>query len=146
MHDIRTEHDLQTNRFQDQKARLDNIIADIVSLRSLDHDGDCTSNVVSVAPTPNALDDGINDGTDTAPEGMEQMNIDGPSSKEEGESDTSHELVGNDGHASTAGDDIEMGEVQEDPEEKHSKNAAEEELEEGEASDASSELSEPPDD
>lgn len=43
-------------------------------------------------------------------------------------------------------DDIEMGELAEDPEEKVSKKSQDEELEEGEASDLSSELSEPPDD
>ncbi|KAI0689234.1 Tho complex subunit 7-domain-containing protein [Cytidiella melzeri] len=43
-------------------------------------------------------------------------------------------------------DDIEMGELAEEPIEKLKKKAREEELEEGEASDMSSELSEPPDD
>ncbi len=40
-------------------------------------------------------------------------------------------------------DDIEMGEVEEDPK---GKKKAREDMEEGEATDASSELSEPPDD
>lgn len=43
-------------------------------------------------------------------------------------------------------DDIEMGELAEEPKEKAPKKQREEELEEGEASDLSSELSEPPDD
>ena len=42
--------------------------------------------------------------------------------------------------------DIEMGELAEEPEKKPSKKPRDEELEEGEASDLSSELSEPPDD
>jgi THO complex subunit 7 len=43
-------------------------------------------------------------------------------------------------------DDIEMGEVAEDPKVKGKKKARDEELEEGEASDSSSALSDPPDD
>ena len=43
-------------------------------------------------------------------------------------------------------DDIEMGEVEEDPRDKTKKKTLREEMEEGEATDASSELSEPPDD
>ena len=43
-------------------------------------------------------------------------------------------------------EDIEMGELAEEPKERAPKKVRDEELEEGEASDLSSELSEPPDD
>lgn len=129
---IRDEHESQTRVIQSQKVALDSIISDLGSLRFIS--GDPT---ISVAPshrgTP-ALDSEDLD--------ILQLNADTPALSKDDEKEEGEEGEEKPPDSETNGD-IEMGEVEEDT---RTRKARDEELEEGEATDASSELSEPPDD
>ena len=166
MESIRTDHDLQNRTIQGQKIALDNIVAELASLRFLGKDKD-VSHLASPAMTP------------TVDSNMDFGNAEGGSL----ESSAGLSAVTNDiveigeidekvlGRAEQVPpkatplpplnpgakpfypnrkrdkeDDIEMGEVSEDPKDMKGKRRLREELEEGEASDLSSELSDPPDD
>ncbi|KAJ7044502.1 Tho complex subunit 7-domain-containing protein [Mycena alexandri] len=133
---IRAEHDTQNRTIQAQKTALDTIVSDLGSLRFMGKDREvATSTDLSPRDTPGPESTG--DATATVSEKMEV---------EEGEEETVPDSVVPAEEA--VEDDIEMGEVEEEPKNK-GKKKREEELEEGEASDASdasSALSEPPDD
>ncbi|KAG6821577.1 hypothetical protein H0H93_000086 [Arthromyces matolae] len=131
---IRTEHDLHNRTLVDQKASLDAIISQLDLLRFLGKDKDAASVGPSRVASP-SLDVG-GDMSEDIPESMSTAAIEVSSGLEAADSESIDGTVGR-------GDDIEMGEVEEDPK---PKKKAREELEEGEASDTSSALSDPPDD
>ncbi|TFK75759.1 hypothetical protein BDN72DRAFT_867525 [Pluteus cervinus] len=141
---IRAEHDTQSRTIQGQKAALDTIISDLGSLRFFGKDRDTVSTAASPSATP-AAEESNTDGVDGYV--LAAMNVDeqGTFKEEEGEDDDG-KVVSGEGTLESIEDDIEMGEVEEEPNTKGKKKVREEELEEGEASDGSSELSEPPDD
>ncbi|KAG6880359.1 hypothetical protein C0992_007770 [Termitomyces sp. T32_za158] len=139
---IRTEHETHSQTLFDQKSSLDSIIAQLDYLRFMGKDKDEASLGTSRVPTPapdSAGTDVIEDSPEAAPIPTEVPH----NEREEGEhgkgtpESTEASGIGADE------DDIEMGEVEEDPK---PKKKMREELEEGEASDASSALSDPPDD
>ncbi|KAH6915030.1 Tho complex subunit 7-domain-containing protein [Coprinopsis sp. MPI-PUGE-AT-0042] len=137
---IRGEHDTQDKTLLAQKAALDAIVTDLVSLRFIGKDKDAAS--VPNSPGENSAMD-----LPDVPEGLEQSDSmvtitteRGGSESGNGESSSTYRIA----EEGAVEDDIEMGEVEEEP--KSKKKARDEELEEGEASDESSELSEPPDD
>ncbi|KAJ7781079.1 Tho complex subunit 7-domain-containing protein, partial [Mycena metata] len=138
---IRAEHETQNRTIQAQKTALDGIVSDLGSLRFMGKDREAaTSTSLSPRDTPGPESTGDATATATIPEKMEV---------EEGEEETVLDSVVPAEEA--VEDDIEMGEVEEEPKNNSKgKKKREEELEEGEASDnasdASSELSEPPDD
>ncbi|KAG6911237.1 hypothetical protein DXG01_003104 [Tephrocybe rancida] len=132
---IRTEHGTHSRTLVDQKSSLDSIIAQLDYLRFMGKDKDVPSVGPSRAATPVQDPNGtdmVEDAAETAPSGTEVSQ-----SEEEKAISESAEIP------ATGEDDIEMGEVEEDPKPKRK---LREELEEGEASDASSALSDPPDD
>lgn len=143
---IRAEHETQNRTIQGQKSALDGIISDLSSLRVMGKEPEVSSVPQSPRDTP-ALE-----GTPT-PEGDTTTSANLNVTPEEAEvdkmvSESSSQKASSEGLASEGAieeNDIEMGEVEEDPREKVKKKARED-LEEGEATDASSELSEPPDD
>lgn len=142
---IKTEHETQNRSIQNQKSALDSIIADLSSLRFIgkEPEAEATSAPESLRGTP-ALD-----GTPALPD-ADALAADSSfnsNAEEAVDDDKKPSREGTSEGAVSEGaveDDIEMGEVEEDPKEK-AKNRLRE-LEEGEATDASSELSEPPDD
>lgn len=127
---IRAEHDTQNRTIQGQKSALDGIIAELSSLRFMGKETETMSTSQSRRETPVldveviSLPDGEED--DKMPESIA-------------------ETAPSEGMIEEIDNDIEMGEVEEDPKDKNKKKSREE-LEEGEATDASSELSDPPDD
>lgn len=141
---IRTEHETQNRTLQGHKSALDGIIAELSSLRFMGKEAAATESLPAT-PAPEGLDAIITDGFVVE----EVENLNSPTKVEEkAEGDEKQTLELTLDPAVGEGiveDDIEMGEVEEDPREKGRKKLREE-LEEGEASDASSELSEPPDD
>jgi THO complex subunit 7 len=145
---IRTEHETQNRLIQNQKSALDNIIADLSSLRVIGKEPEAETTPIpqSLRGTPG------HDGTPTLPDAdiasVPDNSFDSNSNAGEGGDDKKPSREGTSEGLISEGaveDDIEMGEVEEDPREKNKKKLREE-LEEGEATDASSELSEPPDD
>ncbi|TFK55414.1 hypothetical protein OE88DRAFT_1804273 [Heliocybe sulcata] len=176
MQDIQAEHDKQTRLVQAQKATLADVISDINTLRLMGKEPN-TSRTAS--PTPDAMnesqletaisqDDPMSgkpereDGEDVESSNETSLN---PAAKSFNPSRMGTPLVtpaqrmlsmaalpnsGAPSPTSMLEDDIEMGEVAEEPKELKepvkSKRKVREELEEGEASDSSSELSELPDD
>jgi len=168
---IRSEHDTQNRRIQAQKIALDGVISDLSAVNMMGKDKEhMASRQISPMPTPvpenNSLDiqmdNDIGDPVEDSVLALEGLGESRELEKEEGEdkddSETgllsvSHSLNANAKlfipRISLLGDsedDIEMGEVAEDPKVKGKKKARDEELEEGEASDSSSALSDPPDD
>ena len=142
---IRTEHETQNRTIKGQKTALDGIIADLNSLRFMGKERETTlipesrpatpyMDTFEVASAAESSLTSINSGSSEGGEG------------EEGEGDKiildSDQLTN---EPAVEENDIEMGEVEEDPKDKNKKKLRED-LEEGEATDASSELSEPPDD
>ncbi|KAJ7638994.1 Tho complex subunit 7-domain-containing protein [Roridomyces roridus] len=125
---IRAEHDTQNRLIQAQKAALDTIVTDLSSLRFMGKDAGSPEDT----PAPEAGDAGTADG----PGVPDKMEV------EEGE-DTVLDVT-----LPAEETDIEMGELEEEREvvKNKGKKRRDEELEEGEASDQSSELSEPPED
>jgi len=143
---IRTEHETQNRLIQNQKSALDGIIADLSSLRVIGKEQEAETTPIPQSPRDTPALDGTSPDADVA--SVPDSNSNSNPNAEEGGDDrkafserTSEGLVSE----GAAEDDIEMGEVEEDPKEKNKKKLREE-LEEGEATDASSELSEPPDD
>ncbi|THV08387.1 hypothetical protein K435DRAFT_958962 [Dendrothele bispora CBS 962.96] len=145
---IQTEHETQDRTIQTQKAALDNIIVDLASLRFIGKDRDAApSSSTSPRATP-ALEgiggEGLEDGATNGNDEPSRTNTATPGAAKTEEKEEGEE--GEDKPADStlqSENDIEMGEVEE---EKSSRRKVREELEEGEATDASSELSEPPDD
>jgi THO complex subunit 7 len=139
---IRAEHETQNRTLQGHKSALDGIIAELSSLRFMGKEL-VTTESLPATPAPEGLDAIVTDGF------VEEVEISNSAAVEESrEGDEKQSLESVSDPAVGEGiveDDIEMGEVEEDPREKGRKKLREE-LEEGEASDASSELSEPPDD
>ncbi|KAG5341933.1 hypothetical protein C0989_006776 [Termitomyces sp. Mn162] len=140
---IRTEHETHNRTLVDQKASLDSIITQLDYLRFMGKDKDVASVDTSRVPTP-APDSAGPDAVEDPPEATPPIATEvAQNEREEGEHDKG---APDSTEASGTGadeDDIEMGEVEEDPKPKRK---FREELEEGEASDASSALSDPPDD
>ncbi|KAJ6515731.1 Tho complex subunit 7-domain-containing protein [Mycena sanguinolenta] len=132
---IRAEHDTQNRLIQAQKAAMDGIVASLEALRFMGKDREASTDLTPRdTPGPEGTGDtatAAGDGEATPPEKME-----------EGEEETVLESAVP--VEAAPEDDIEMGEVEEPEKSFKGKKKREEELEEGEASDASSELSEPP--
>jgi THO complex subunit 7 len=160
---IRAEHDTQNRMIQGQKSALDTIISDLGSLRVLGKEREVASLLESPSTTP--APEGIDVAGDSAEDsgniiGVGVVGI--TEEKEDKNSELSQSLnavakpfyptsklsAGLALSPSSKQDDIEMGEVEEDPKDtpSKSKKKVREELEEGEASDSSSALSDPPDD
>ncbi|KAF9534786.1 Tho complex subunit 7-domain-containing protein [Crepidotus variabilis] len=140
---IRSEHDTQNRTIHSQKSALDGIISELSSLRFMGKEPDTASTTQSQRGTPALEGTPAPPDTETDPVDSSLTSIT-TEEGEEGEEKTinaSPSKTGSEG----ADNDIEMGEVQEEPKEKTGRKR-EEELEEGEATDASSELSEPPED
>jgi len=166
---IRSEHDTQNRRIQAQKVALDGVIADLGAVNMLGKDKESSvSRHPSPMPTPVLdLDTTMENDAGSPAGGLES------DSEELGESGEVEDKEDGEGHeveealllsasnslnpaadpfipgkslSTSLDDDIEMGEVAEDPRIKGKKKARDEELEEGEASDSSSALSDPPDD
>ncbi|KAJ6598907.1 Tho complex subunit 7-domain-containing protein [Mycena vulgaris] len=136
---IRAEHDTQNRTIQSQKSALDGIITELGSLRFMGKDREAAAALGDPSPSESPGPESTGDLTAAAENGTtlpEKMEV------EEGEEETA--LDSSLPAEQAVEDDIEMGEVEE-PRNK-SKKKREEELEEGEASDASSILSDPPDD
>lgn len=143
---IRTEHDTQNKTIQCQKSALDSIVTELGSLRFMGKEPETTSIPQSLHGTP-ALESTLalpeNDAVSVPDSSFTSGNVDEvEEDKKNFREATSEGLVSEGG---IEDNDIEMGEVEEDPKGK-SKRKQREELEEGEASDASSALSDPPDD
>ena len=131
------EHENQNRMLLAQKAALDTIVTDLVSLRFIGKDKDTAS--ASNSPGTAATDlPEVGDALEPS-ESMATVATE-PVVQEGGELTPMDDIP----EEGSLEDDIEMGEVEEEP--KSKRKAREEELEEGEASDESSELSEPPDD
>jgi THO complex subunit 7 len=154
---IRVEHDAQNRVLLAQKSALDIIVTDLAGLRFIGKDKETMTPSISARATP--LPDTDHSGqylavelsTRGASSALSQADgsVNEDEGKEEGEDDGEGEGNGSsrmtdDGELNEG--DIEMGEVEEEPRNKKLTKAVEEELEEGEASDFSSELSDPPDD
>ena len=147
---IKAEHEHQNRTIQEQKTALDRIIGDLGSLRFMGKEREAsTSTVVTPrgTPAPDSRNVEMEDMSERATS-VNAQPIGGGEEQEEGEADER-----SDGTTSTELDetreDIEMGEVEEDPRDTNnnkSKKKCREDLEEGEASDTSSALSDPPDD
>ncbi|KAF8165469.1 Tho complex subunit 7-domain-containing protein [Crassisporium funariophilum] len=144
---IRTEHGTQNRTIQGHKSALDGIIAELSSLRFMGKERDATVVPESRQDTPSLLD-----ALEVASAESSLTSINTNSSEEEGEESEGDKVmveatlvVNGAENVIEEEDDIEMGEVEEDPKDKNKKKFRED-LEEGEATDASSELSEPPDD
>ncbi|KAK2466117.1 hypothetical protein APHAL10511_001759 [Amanita phalloides] len=139
---IKAEHEHQNRTIQEQKGSLDRIIADLGSLRFLGKDRDASTSIV---PTPRGTPAPNTGNTDAEDNSERATSVAGrPTSDEEQgeEADKQGKLSVT---LDDAREDIEMGEVEEDPKDSKSRKRRED-LEEGEASDTSSALSEPPDD
>ncbi|PPQ63422.1 hypothetical protein CVT24_004932 [Panaeolus cyanescens] len=137
---IRAEHDTQNRFIRSQKSALDSIVLELNSLRFLGKETESTS----VPQTP----------MESPPVELPDVTSVADSARTPAADDVEDEKAMADAAGTQTTEevpedpDIEMGEVEEDPKDKTSskKKSREEELEEGEATDASSELSEPPDD
>ncbi|KAF9058058.1 Tho complex subunit 7-domain-containing protein [Panaeolus papilionaceus] len=137
---IRAEHETQNRFIHSQKSALDNIVSELTSLRFMGKEAESTSHPQTPMESPalelpdvtSVADSARTPAPDDVDDDKAMTDVPGTQTTEEPGEDP----------------DIEMGEVEEDPKEKISskKKSREEELEEGEATDASSELSEPPDD
>jgi THO complex subunit 7 len=145
---IHSENEIQEKIKQGHKSALDGIVAELASLRFLGRDKDAVSEAPSprASPVPDASGGQLTEAhTDVSTPVNSVMPT--PSAREDmedsAESDSQKVVDTN------PDDDIEMGELEEDPKEKEAavkKKPIKEELEEGETFDGSSELSEPPDD
>lgn len=147
---IRTENEVQEKTIQGHKGALDGIVAELASLRLLGRDKDTVSEVPSTRASP--APDGVPGiGTDAHTDASTGAILDTPTPSAREDADEEKVLAESDSHnaVDALNDDIEMGELEEDPKEKEAaakKKPVAEELEEGETFDGSSELSEPPDD
>lgn len=141
MQAIRSEHETLNRTVLSHKLALDEIVGQLTALRVVNKDQDVTTDSARATPNPERSDSPSIDETrenttapSTDPALVEEI--------EEGEEEEEKEIIP---EADASEADIEMGEVEEDPRDKSGKKLRED-LEEGEATDASSELSEPPDD
>lgn len=157
---IKSEHDSQDRIIRNQKSALDSIIANLGSLRFTGKDVDMASTSVANTPRVSPGPDEGRETVDSTSAGRESSRGEASMSikeeKEEGETFSDNNRVDSEpaegqvtrAEGSEAGQiDIEMGEVEEDNSNlgKGSKvKRIREELEEGEASDESSELSDAP--
>ncbi|KAG2349059.1 hypothetical protein BDR05DRAFT_398866 [Suillus weaverae] len=170
---INAEHETQDRIIRGQKTALDSIIMDLSSLRLMGKDKESvTSGLGTPAATPapdgTEADDNLpnmRDSPQIVDEGLDEDGKETGEVAEEKEYGEDYQSIGTPLSSKLnpaanefapisytpsslrppeEDDDIEMGEVAEDPKVKAKK--AREELEEGEASDASSALSDPPDD
>jgi THO complex subunit 7 len=131
---IQAEHDTQNRTIQGQKTALDGIIAELSSLRFMGKETETSltsSNSRHETPTHDTEVASLPTNTDEE----EDIKV----------LESVTETAPSEGMIEEFDNDIEMGEVEEDPKDKNKKKSREE-LEEGEATDASSELSDPPDD
>jgi len=141
---IRAEHETQNRIIKGHKSALDGIVTDLGSLRFMGKERETTVVPESRPETPHL------ESLDVASAAESSLTPINSGSSEEGEEGEEEDKIMLDSdqltneHAAEE-NDIEMGEVEEDPKDKNKKKSREE-LEEGEATDASSELSEPPDD
>ncbi|KAF8076552.1 Tho complex subunit 7-domain-containing protein [Lyophyllum atratum] len=143
---IRSEQEHQSRTLYDQKSSLDTIIKQLDYLRFMGKDNGAVSVMASPSSTPAPEHHGADaaeEVVEAAPASMEVNHIE---EKEEGEEDKTPSESEPRTAAEPVEDDIEMGEVEENPKNGKSKKKLREELEEGEASDTSSALSDPPDD
>lgn len=147
---IRSENEVQEKTIQGHKSALNGIVAELASLRLLGRDKDTVSEVPSTRASPapdGAPGTGIDAHTDTSTGA--NMDTPTPSAREDADEEKLPTESDSQNAIETLNDDIEMGELEEDPKEKEAaakKKQVVEELEEGETFDGSSELSEPPDD
>ena len=143
---IRTEHETQNLTIKARKSALDGIIADLNSLRFMGKEREATLIPESRPETPYMDTLEVASVAESSLTSINSGSSDGGEEGEEGEGDKvildSDQLTN--GPAAEE-NDIEMGEVEEEPKDKN-KRKSREDLEEGEATDASSELSEPPED
>lgn len=158
MANIRAEQELQSRVMLNQKSTLDDIIVDLSALRFIgkEKETQTASNSARATPFADTVDtlavesasEIVGRSASSPPSQMDKESNEKDSEKEEGEEDRDgdDELSGKTEESGDKEDDIEMGEVEEEPRDKLKKKFREEELEEGEASDFSSELSDPPDD
>lgn len=142
---IRAEHETQNRTIKGHKSALDGIIADLSSLRFMGKERETTlipesrqetpyMDTFDVASAAESSLTSINSGSSEVGEETQE--------REEGEGDKiilDSDQATNEHTAEE--NDIEMGEVEEEPKDKNKKKSRED-LEEGEATDASSELSE----
>ena len=139
---IRAEHETQNRTIKGHKSALDGIIADLSSLQFMGKERETTLIPESRQETPYL------DTLDVASAAESSLTSINSGSSEAGEEDKiildPDQMTMTDEHTAEE-NDIEMGEVAEEPKDKNKKKSRED-LEEGEATDASSELSEPPDD
>lgn len=139
---IRTEHETQDRTIKGHKSALDGIIADLSSLRFMGKEREATLIPESRPETPYLETLDVASAAESSLTSINSNSSEG----EEGEEDKiildSIPVINEN---AVEEDDIEMGEVEEEPKDKNKKKSRED-LEEGEATDASSELSEPPDD
>ena len=141
---IRSEHEMQNRTIHGQKSALDDIILELGALRVMGKEPETTSVPQSLRGTPGP--DGTPVLPDTDAASMPDSTLGTPFNAREVEEDKRVSTPQEAYSEGVVGDnDIEMGEVAEDPKEKNRKKSRDE-LEEGEATDASSELSDPPDD
>ncbi|GLB33959.1 putative tho complex subunit 7 [Lyophyllum shimeji] len=143
---IRAEQEHQSRTLYDQKSSLDTIIKQLDYLRFMGKDTDAVSAAASPSATPAPEQEAADvpeEVVETAPTPMDVAHTEG---KEEGEEDNAPPESAPSTAPEAVEDDIEMGEVEEDPKNGKPKKKLREDLEEGEASDTSSALSEPPDD
>jgi len=148
---IRSENEIQEKAIQGHKSALDLIVHDLVSIHHFGRDKDFDSETPSLRASP-ALEVAGGQSIETITEISTRDNsvMPTPSTREDAEEDKIlHESEAQKITDPDLDDDIEMGELEEDPKEKEAavkKKPLAEELEEGETFDGSSELSEPPDD
>ena len=143
---IRAEHETQNRTIKGHKSALDGIITDLTSLRFMGKERETTLIPESRPETPTSdVASAVESSLTSINSGSSEIGEE-TREREEGEGDKfileSDQLTNE--HTAEE-NDIEMGEVEEEPKGK-SKKKSREDLEEGEATDASSELSELPDD
>lgn len=142
---IRTEHETQNRTIKGQKSALDVIIADLSSLRFMGKERETTLIPESRPETPYMDTFEV---ASAAESSLTSINSGSSEEGEEGGEGGDKIILDSDqltNELTAEENDIEMGEVEEEPKDKNKKKSRED-LEEGEATDASSELSEPPDD
>lgn len=141
---IRAEHDTQNRTVQGHKTALDTIITDLSALKFMGKEPETPSVPQSSRATP-AVEDEPRSGESSLSSIITEEVEGNRDEKSLGEMVSERQTPMSEGMIEEE-NDIEMGEVEEDPRDKGKKKTQREEMEEGEATDASSELSEPPDD
>ena len=148
---IHSENEIQEKTIQGHKNALDHIVNELVSLRHFERDKDFDSGTPSLraTPVPETAEGQITEAI-TEISTRDNSVMPTPPTREDAEEEKNlNESESQKVIDPNPDDDIEMGELEEDPKEKEAavkKKLPKEELEEGETFDGSSELSEPPDD